>query len=160
MHCLHAHLLWGFLWLFNCHLNSPLVSPRGFWRKWGEELGPCTAGSCSSQPSPALRLAAGGNRAVRGLPCCLPSTWDKRGAGSHQHCFVPSKEALRAAQPPWCRSPHAILHLWSRAAAARALNTSLTSNFLPGSQQQHEMWSAKLRKSIPGRASAWRSGTA
>lgn len=38
-------------------------------------------------------------------------------------------------------------------------NTSLTSNFLPGSQQQHEMWSAKLRKFILGRVSGWRSGT-
>lgn len=38
-------------------------------------------------------------------------------------------------------------------------NASLTSNFLPGSQQQHEMWSAKLRKFILGRVSGWRSGT-
>lgn len=120
------------------------------------------------QPTPALRLGAGGNRAVRGLPAACPqhlpalSTGQRRGwlSPALLEIFVPSKEALRPALPPWCRSPHAILHLWSRTAAAQALNTSLTSNFLPGSQQQHEMRSAKLRKSIPGRVSAWRSGTA
>lgn len=167
-HCLDAHLLWGFLWLFNCHLNYPLVSPRGFWRKWGEEPGPCAVRSCSSRPTSAPRLGAGGNRAVRGLPAVCPqhlpalSTGQMRGwlSPALLGIFLPSKEALRPAQPPWCRSPHAILHLWSRAAAAWALNTPLTSNFLPGSHQQHEMWSAKLRKSIPGRVSAWSSGTA
>lgn len=132
MHCLTAHLLWGFLWLFNCQLNSPSVSPRGFWRKRGEEPSPGAARHCEALRLPVLpqhrRSApreAKRSHAGAACPQQLPiSLWDKmRGQLTPELLviFVFRKGASRPAQLSWCRSPHAILHLWSHTASVWVL---------------------------------------
>lgn len=110
----------GGLGLFHCHLNSPSVSPRGFWRKQGVEPGPCAVRSCSSPSCPST---AAPNWAAPSTS--LPSSWDKTRCQLTPLLFVTflvlREVASRPAQLPWCRSPHASLHLWSHTEAVWVL---------------------------------------
>lgn len=112
----------GFSLAFSLSPELSLSFPPWVLEDRGRGAKPPCCSSLSRPSSAALNW--GMEPGLPALRCSWGSSWDEtRGQLTPQLLvsFVARKAASRPAQLPRCRSPHAILPLWSHAAALPAL---------------------------------------